>query len=66
MPNETGGIVDDLIIYRFSEEKYLMVVNASNIEKDFAWITKHNTFDAQIINRSDEYSLLAVQSAKSC
>lgn len=64
MPNETGGIVDDLIIYRFSAEKYLMVVNASNIDKDYAWINKHNTFDAQVINRSDEYGLLAVQGPK--
>jgi aminomethyltransferase len=61
MPNETGGIVDDLIIYRFNEEKYLLVVNASNIDKDWAWINKHNTMGAEIRNLSDEYSLLAIQ-----
>jgi aminomethyltransferase len=64
MPNETGGIVDDLIVYRFSAEKYLMVVNASNIEKDWNWITTHNTFDCKLTNVSDEYSLLAIQGPK--
>lgn len=64
MPNETGGIVDDLIVYRFSAEKYLMVVNASNIEKDWNWITTHNTFDCKMKNASDEYSLLAIQGPK--
>ena len=42
LPNEKGGIVDDLIIYRFNAEKWLLVVNASNIEKDWNWITSHN------------------------
>jgi aminomethyltransferase len=64
MPNETGGIVDDLIVYRFSAEKYLMVVNASNIEKDWNWITTHNAFDCKLTNVSDEYSLLAIQGPK--
>lgn len=64
MPNDKGGIVDDLIIYRFNAHKFLMVVNASNIEKDFNWVTKHNNFDANVINASDEYSLLAVQGPK--
>ncbi len=61
MPNETGGIVDDLIIYRFNEEKYLLVVNASNIEKDWNWISQHNSMDATMRDLSDEYCLLAIQ-----
>lgn len=65
MPNETGGIVDDLLVYRIHAEKYLLVVNAGNIEKDFAWISKHNEkFGAILSNHSDEYSLLAVQGPK--
>ena len=64
MPNETGGIIDDLIIYRFNEEKYLLVVNASNIEKDWNWISKHNTMGAEMRNLSDDYSLLAIQGPK--
>jgi aminomethyltransferase len=63
-PNETGGIVDDLIVYRFNEEKYLLVVNASNIDKDWAWINKHNTMGAELKNLSDDYSLLAIQGPK--
>lgn len=43
MPNENGGIVDDLIIYRMKEEQYLLVVNASNIDKDWEWISKYNS-----------------------
>ena len=63
---EDGGIVDDVIIYKlFEEAGYLVVVNASNIEKDFAWITDHNSFDATVQNRSDEMCLLAVQGPKS-
>lgn len=65
MPNETGGIVDDLIIYRFNEEKYLLVVNASNIDKDWAWISKYNEeIGAEMKNLSDDYSLLAIQGPK--
>ena len=64
MPNDTGGIVDDLIIYRFSLDHYLLVVNASNIEKDWAWINKHNTMGAILENRSEDFSLLAVQGPK--
>ena len=64
MPNNEGGIVDDLIIYRFNAEKYLLVVNASNIEKDWNWISQHNTMDATMRDLSDEYSLLAVQGPK--
>ena len=61
MPNLEGGIVDDLLVYRFNAEKYMLVVNASNIDKDWAWITQHNTSHAKISNLSDNYSLLAVQ-----
>ncbi|NJW52554.1 glycine cleavage system aminomethyltransferase GcvT [Salinimicrobium oceani] len=64
MPNNTDGIVDDLIIYRFNAEKYLLVVNASNIEKDWNWISQHNTMDATMRDLSDEYSLLAIQGPK--
>lgn len=63
-PNENGGIVDDLIIYKFNDEKYLLVVNASNIEKDWEWIQKHNTVGAEVKDLSDEYSLLAIQGPK--
>lgn len=65
MPNETGGIVDDLIIYRFNAEKYLLVVNASNIDKDWNWISKYNEhIGAEMRNLSDDYSLLAIQGPK--
>ncbi|MGY5846674.1 glycine cleavage system aminomethyltransferase GcvT [Salegentibacter sp. HM20] len=64
MPNHEGGIVDDLIIYRMNEEKYLLVVNASNIEKDWNWIAQHNSMDATMRDMSDEYSLLAIQGPK--
>ena len=64
MPNEKGGIVDDLIIYRIDAEKYLLVVNASNIEKDWNWIAHHNTMDATMRDLSDEMSLLAIQGPK--
>ena len=64
-PNETGGVVDDLIVYRIKEETYLLVVNASNIDKDWAHITKYNeTIGAQMRNVSDDYSLLAIQGPK--
>lgn len=64
MPNGKGGIVDDLIIYRIKEEQYLLVVNASNIDKDWNWISSHNTFDVEMRNLSDDYSLLAIQGPK--
>lgn len=64
MPNATGGIVDDLIVYRVKEQTYLLVVNASNIEKDWNWIKDHNTFGAVMKNLSDNYSLLAIQGPK--
>ena len=65
LPNETGGIVDDLIVYRVKEETYLLVVNASNIEKDWNHISKYNeTFNAEMKNISEAYSLLAIQGPK--
>ncbi len=64
MPNGKGGIVDDLIIYCIEEEKYLLVVNASNIEKDWNWIDAHNSMGAEMRNLSDDYSLLAIQGPK--
>lgn len=64
LPNNEGGVVDDLIIYRFNEEKYLLVVNASNIEKDWNWISQHNSMEATMRDLSDEYSLLAIQGPK--
>lgn len=65
LPNETGGIVDDLIVYRIKEENYLLVVNASNIEKDWAHISKYNeVIGADIRNISDGFSLLAIQGPK--
>jgi aminomethyltransferase len=64
MPNGKGGIVDDLIIYKIKDEQYLLVVNASNIEKDWNWISSHNSFNAEMKNLSDDYSLLAIQGPK--
>ncbi len=65
LPNETGGVVDDLIIYRVKEEVYLLVVNASNIDKDWAHISKYNeTIGATMDNISEKYSLLAIQGPK--
>lgn len=61
MTNHTGGIVDDLIVYRLSAEAYMLVVNASNIEKDWKWIQQHNTKAVEMHNISDKTSLLAVQ-----
>lgn len=64
MPNDTGGIIDDLLVYMISQDDYLLVVNASNIEKDLNWIHGQNSFDAQVSNISDSISLLAVQGPK--
>lgn len=64
LPNENGGIVDDLIIYKMKEDQYLLVVNASNIEKDWNWISSHNDVGAEMRNISDDYSLLAIQGPK--
>jgi aminomethyltransferase len=64
MTNDEGGIVDDLLVYKFTENEYMLVVNASNIEKDWKWISKHNTYGCDLYNVSDEWSLLAVQGPK--
>ncbi len=61
LPNEDGGIVDDLLVYRIDEKTYMLVVNASNIEKDWNWISKYNTEGAEMKDISDRTSLLAVQ-----
>ena len=63
-PNLDGGVIDDLIVYRIAAEKWLLVVNASNIDKDWAWINAHNTMGAVLENSSDNYSLLAIQGPK--
>jgi aminomethyltransferase len=62
---EDGGIVDDLLVYKLSDDEYMLVVNASNIEKDWDWITGQNSMNAEIENRSDDYALLALQGPKS-
>lgn len=64
LPNEDGGIVDDLLVYRIDEKTYMLVVNASNIEKDWDWISKYNTEGVEMKNISDKASLLAVQGPK--
>ena len=64
LPNEDGGIVDDLLIYKIKDNDYLVVVNASNIEKDWNWISNYNTKGAVMKNNSDELSLFAIQGPK--
>lgn len=56
-----GGIVDDIIIYRIAEDRFFVCVNAANISKDFEWMTQHNRAQAEIVDHSDEYALIAVQ-----
>ena len=64
LPNEDGGIVDDLLVYRIDDKTYMLVVNASNIEKDWNWISKFNTESVDMKDISDRTSLLAVQGPK--
>ncbi|KGO89927.1 glycine cleavage system aminomethyltransferase GcvT [Flavobacterium suncheonense] len=64
LPNNEGGIVDDLIVYKVADNHYMLVVNASNIEKDWNWISSHNDLGVEMINNSDDYSLLAIQGPK--
>jgi aminomethyltransferase len=64
LPNETGGIVDDLIVYKIKDNDYFIVVNAGNIEKDWNWFVKHNTKGATLKNLSDNMCLFAVQGPK--
>ncbi|MDN3583495.1 glycine cleavage system aminomethyltransferase GcvT [Mucilaginibacter flavus] len=64
LPNEDGGIVDDLLVYRIDDKTYMLVVNASNIDKDWDWIVKYNTKGVDMKNISDRTSLLAIQGPK--
>ncbi len=63
--NQNGGSVDDVIIYKKSDSSYFMIVNASNIKKDFDWLSKNNLNDVNIINKSDKYSIIAIQGPNS-
>ena len=63
-PNDKGGIVDDLLVYQYEPEKYMLVVNAANIEKDWDWCVSHNTEGAELENASDHMAQLAVQGSK--
>ncbi len=60
-----GGIVDDLLVYKISDEQFMLVINASNIDKDFKWMNENNKFGVELSNQSDDYSLLAVQGPNS-
>lgn len=64
LPNNDGGIVDDLLVYKIKDEQYLLVVNASNIDKDWEWISAQNNLGVEMKNLSDDYSLLAIQGPK--
>ncbi|NOT36353.1 MAG: glycine cleavage system aminomethyltransferase GcvT [Saprospiraceae bacterium] len=71
LPNKNGGIIDDLLVYRLPEDQcaegekaFMLVVNASNIEKDWNWISQHNNFDTRLINISEETGLVAIQGPK--
>ena len=65
MPNHNGGVVDDLLVYRLEDKKYMLVVNASNLAKDWDWLTAQNKdFGVNLENKSDAYALLAVQGPK--
>jgi len=64
LPNQDGGIVDDLLVYRIDDKTYMLVVNASNIEKDWNWIQQFNTEGVEMHNISDQTSLLAIQGPK--
>lgn len=64
LPNNDGGIVDDLIVYKIADNDYMLVVNASNIDKDWNWISAHNDLGVNMTNASDDYSLLAIQGPK--
>jgi len=60
-PTPEGGVVDDLLVYQLNPEHYLMVVNAANIDQDWAWVNRHNSFGVELTNASYAYSLIAVQ-----
>ena len=63
--NIKGGTIDDLLVYKIDLNEFMLVVNASNIAKDFKWLNSINNFDCQIINESDDISLLAIQGPES-
>lgn len=65
LPNDHGGLVDDVIVYRFSQEHLMFVVNAANIDKDWAWVTSHKKGNVNVTNKSDDYALIALQGPKS-
>lgn len=62
---EDGGIVDDLLVYKIADDEFMLVINASNTDKDFEWMQKNNKFGVELFNLSDEYSLLAIQGPNS-
>jgi len=64
LPNETGGIIDDLIVYKMEDTRFLLVVNAANIQKDWNWISNQNDLGVTMKNVSEEYALLAIQGPK--
>ncbi len=64
LTNEKGGVVDDLLVYKVNDEFYLLVVNAANKDKDFAWIKEKNNFDATVIDKTDSYAEIALQGPK--
>ena len=64
LPNKEGGIIDDLIIYKISDQEFMLIVNASNIDKDWEWISSQNDVGAELVNESDEWSILAIQGPK--
>ncbi|WP_417266324.1 glycine cleavage system aminomethyltransferase GcvT [Brumimicrobium sp.] len=64
LPNNEGGIIDDLIIYKIADQEFMLIVNASNIEKDWNWISSQNDVGAGLVNESDEWSILAIQGPK--
>lgn len=64
LPNTEGGVVDDLLVYKIRDNEYMLVVNAGNIEKDWNWITSHNSFGVEMTNLSDDTSLFAIQGPK--
>ncbi len=63
-PNNDGGIIDDLIVYKMSDEEYMLVVNASNMQKDWDWVSSHNNLGVELENASNQYCLFAVQGPK--
>jgi aminomethyltransferase len=65
MLNQEGGIIDDLLVYCISIDSYMLVVNASNAEKDFCWISNNNTYDVSVVNITDSQGLLSIQGPKS-